>query len=160
MSEEIIAIDAMSGDYGMRVVVAAAINIIPDRNYTPGVKDVKLENLYRIVELAEKMNLPVLVGTEMNSPGQKFVDSFETNELSVLVPVFLKGAHIVYAHSVLQQQCNLGYTSLWAKETFEDTKQKNEFFEKLGRLLKPDREDECRNFDEESVPGQILERFL
>ena len=139
---------------------AAAINIIPDRNYTPGVKDVKLENLYRIVELAEKMNLPVLVGTEMNSPGQKFVDSFETNELSVLVPVFLKGAHIVYAHSVLQQQCNLGYTSLWAKETFEDTKQKNEFFEKLGRLLKPDREDECRNFDEESVPGQILERFL
>jgi hypothetical protein len=138
---------------------AAAINIIPDRNYKPGVKDVKLENLYNIVELAEKMNLPVLTGTEMNSPGQKFVDSFETKELSPLVPVFLKGAYIVYAHSVLQRQCGLGYTSLWAKENFKDAKEKNEFFEKLGRLLEPEREDECKNFYEDSKPQKILERF-
>ena len=138
---------------------AAAINIIPDRNYTPGVKDVKLENLYQIVELAEKMNLPVLVGTEMNSPGQKFVDSFETKELSRLVSVFVRSAHIVYAHSVLQQQCGLGYTSQWAKENFGSTKEKNEFFEKLGRLLEPENEDQCSNFDGESSPARILERF-
>jgi len=55
----------------------AAINIIPDRNYTPGVKDQKLENLYKIVELAERLHLPIVVGTEMNSPGQKFVDNFD-----------------------------------------------------------------------------------
>ncbi len=29
---------------------AAALNLIPDRNYTPGVKDQKLENLYHVVE--------------------------------------------------------------------------------------------------------------
>lgn len=138
---------------------AAAINIIPDRNYIPGVKDVKLENLYKVVELAEKLNLPVLVGTEMNSPGQKFVDSFGTKELFHLVPVFLKGANIVYAHSVLQDQCGLGYTSEWAKENFRDTKKKNEFYENLGRLIEPQRQEECKYFDNDTVPGQILERF-
>ena len=96
----------------------AAINIIPDRNYTPGVKNQKLTNLYRIVELAESRNLPIVVGTEMNSPGQKFVDSFETAELKPLVPVFLKGAHIIYAHSVLQQTCGLGYHKRLGKEKF------------------------------------------
>ncbi|MBN1972215.1 MAG: hypothetical protein JW787_01150 [Sedimentisphaerales bacterium] len=138
---------------------AAAINIIPDRNYTQGVKDEKLANLYSIVELAEKMNLPVLVGTEMNSPGQKFVDSFECRELSPLVPVFLKGAHIVYAHSVLQKQCGLGYTSTWAKENFKDAARKNKFFEKLGHLLEPQREDVCADFNDETVPHQILDKF-
>src|ERR1039458_1171221 len=33
---------------------AAVLNIIPDRNYTPGVKDQKLKNLYDVVEMAEK----------------------------------------------------------------------------------------------------------
>ena len=56
---------------------AAAINIIPDRNYTPGVKDQKLQNLYDVVALAEKHHFPVIVGTEMNAPGNKFVDEFE-----------------------------------------------------------------------------------
>jgi hypothetical protein len=138
---------------------AAAINIIPDRNYTPGVKDIKLENLYKVMDLAEKLNLPVLVGTEMNSPGQKFVDSFETKELLPLVQIFYKGAHIVYAHSVLQKHCGLGYTSKWAKENFKDTKKKNEFFEKIGRLLKPERQEECKDFDDQSAPQQILQRF-
>ena len=40
---------------------------------------------------------------------QKFVDDFGSEEFSPLVPVFLKGAHIVYAHSVLQRAGGLGY---------------------------------------------------
>jgi len=77
-----------------------AINIIPDRNYTPNIKDNKLANLYHVVEVAQKLHLPVVVGTEMNSPGQKFVDDFDSKELSPLVPIFLKGAEIVYAHEL------------------------------------------------------------
>ena len=77
-----------------------AINIIPDRNYTPNIKDNKLANLYHMVEVAKKKHLPVVVGTEMNSPGQKFVDDFDSKELSPLVPIFLKGAEIVYAHEL------------------------------------------------------------
>jgi len=138
---------------------AAAINIIPDRNYTPGAKDVKLKNLYQVVELAEKWCLPVVVGTEMNSPGQKFVDDFGSEELSPLVPIFLKGAHIVYAHSVLQQKCGLGYTSGWAKRNFESVGQKNEFFQKLGELLEPRDEDKLGGLTEAISTQGILNRI-
>jgi hypothetical protein len=137
----------------------AAINIIPDRNYTPGVRNEKTDNLYRVVELAEKLHLPVVVGTEMNSPGQKFVDSFNTEELSPLVPIFLKGAHIVYAHSVLQQRCDLGYTSRWAKKNFSSVAEKNEFFRELGSLLQPKQEDKLGSVTVDTTPEQILEKI-
>ena len=136
---------------------SVAINIIPDRNYTPGAKGVKLENLYAVVDLAEQRHLPVVVGTEMNSPGQKFVDSFDTPELSKLVPVFLKGAHIVYAHSVLQQQCGLGYTSEWAGRNFESVAKKNEFFREIGSSLKPHQEGKLAGLSEDSTTEQILD---
>ena len=54
----------------------AAVTLMPDRSYRPGVQDEKLENLYALLELAQKWNLPVFAGTEMNSPGRKFVDAF------------------------------------------------------------------------------------
>ncbi|MFH1882983.1 MAG: hypothetical protein ABIL62_09790 [Planctomycetota bacterium] len=135
---------------------AAAINVIPDRNYTPGAKSEKIENLYQVVELAQKLHLPVVEGTEMNSPGQKFVDSFETAELSPLVPVFLKGAHIVYAHSVLQQKCGLGYTSDWARKYFKSAADKNEFFEELGSSLEPEKEDKLGGLSEDVTAKEIL----
>jgi len=136
---------------------AAALNIIPDRNYTPGSPDVKLQNLYKVIELAEKLHLPIVVGTEMNSPGQKFVDDFTNKELSALVPIFLKGAHIVYAHSVLQQKAGLGYTSEWAKRNFKGVAQKNEFFQALGSVLQPKEEDKLVSLNENTTPKEILE---
>jgi len=137
---------------------AAAINVIPDRNYTPGAGSEKLENLYAVVELAEKLHLPVVMGTEMNSPGQKFVDDLDTDELRPLAPVFLKGAHIVYAHSVLQQRCGLGYTSEWAAKSFDDVESKNKFFEELGSLLHPKQEDKLNGLGEQNSPQEILRR--
>jgi hypothetical protein len=138
---------------------AAALNIIPDRNYTPGVKDQKLQNLYDVVEMAEKHDFPIIVGTEMNSPGNKFVDSFGTAELAPLVPVFLRGAHILYAHSVLQRQSGLGYLSPWAKSTFVAVNAKNEFFERLGRELQPASEDRLRGLTVQASPDQILTKI-
>ena len=135
---------------------AAAINVIPDRNYTPGTKDEKIDNLYHVVEIADRLHLPVVEGTEMNSPGQKFVDDFETAELSPLVPVFLKGAYIVYAHSVLQQKCGLGYTSNWAKKNFKGVADKNEFFEELGKTLEPENEDEFSTLSKDVTAKEIL----
>jgi hypothetical protein len=135
---------------------AAALNTIPDRNYGPGTPDVKLQNLYAVVELAEKLHLPLVVGTEMNSPGQKFVDSFTSKELSPLVPVFLKGAYIVYAHSVLQQQCGFGYTSEWAYKNFADVAEKIDFFHKLGRTLQPMYENRLVGQTEDVTPEQLL----
>jgi hypothetical protein len=138
---------------------AAALNIIPDRNYTPGVKDQKLQNLYDVVALAQKHNFPVIVGTEMNSPGHKFVDAFETAELKPLVPVFLRGAYIVYAHSVLQRQSGLGYLSSWAGKAFGTPAAKNEFFEELGRELQPATEERLRNLAASATPEQVLAKL-
>ena len=139
----------------------AAINIIPDRNFTPGVKDEKLANLKHIVTLAESLNLPIVVGTEMNNPGLKFVDVFKSAELSPMAKTFLKGAHIIYAHSVLQKQCGMGYTSKWAKKNFDNVVVKNDFYEELGRSIQPSQEDLLSEFrqDAEVAPELILQKI-
>lgn len=138
---------------------SAAINVIPDRNYGPGSSDEKLKNLYEVIELAEKLHLPAVMGTEMNSPGQKFVDDFASKELSPLVPVFLKGAHIVYAHSVLQQKCGLGYTSTWAKKNFQRAAEKNQFFQTLGASLQPAHEDQLAGLTTDAKPQELMDRI-
>jgi len=136
----------------------AAINTIPDRNFTPGVRTEKLENLYSIIALADELHLPVVIGTEMNSFGQKFVDDFDSAELAPLAPVFLKGAHIVYAHSVLQRLCGLGYTSRWSKDNFSKPS-RNEFFETVGRTLTPANQNTLTQFTPQTSPTQILQKI-
>jgi hypothetical protein len=138
---------------------AAAINLIPDRNYTPGVKDQRLQNLYDVVALAEKHHFPIIVGTEMNAPGNKFVDDFNSAELKPLLPIFSKGAHIVYAHSVLQRETGLGYLSDWAKRSFANAAGRNDFFEKLGRDLQPAKEDRLRGLPSGVTPADIFARI-
>jgi hypothetical protein len=135
-----------------------ALAIIPDRNFTPGVKDQKLQNLYDAVAAAEKRGWPIFIGTEMNSPGNKFVDNFAAAELRPLLPAFIKGAHIGYAHSVLQRQAGLGYTSAWARRNFPAVAGKNAFFEQLGRQLQPDREDRLKGLPATSSPESVLLR--
>ena len=148
--EELFAVAASTG--------AAALNIIPDRNYRPGVKDRKLQNLQEVVALAQRLNFPVLVGTEMNAPGNKFVDDFDAAELKPLVPVFLQGAHIVFAHSVLQE-AGFGYLSPWAAKTFRSTAAKNEFFAVAGRRLRPTWGDLFTGLPADPAPERILERI-
>jgi hypothetical protein len=138
---------------------AVALNVIPDRNYTPGSQDQKVKNLYHVIEVAQRRHLVVVEGTEMNSPGQKFVDDFDTVELAPLLPVFLGGARIVYAHSVLQRQCGLGYTSAWADRHFGTADRKNVFFEQVGATLKPQREDSLAGANETASPADILKRI-
>jgi hypothetical protein len=146
--EELFALAAAAG--------AAALNIIPDRNYTPGVKDQKVENLRQVVEMARQRHFPIIVGTEMNAPGNKFVDSFQTAELAPLLPIFLRGAHIVYAHSVLQGRAGLGYLSLWAGKAFDTLAAKNDFFERLGQKLTPETEGRLDGLTTAATPDQVL----
>jgi len=134
----------------------AAINIIPDRNFTPGEKTQKLENLQLIIATAARRHLPIIVGTEMNAPGCKFVDDFTADELAPFWPHFLNGAFIAYAHTVLQRRCRMGYLSRWARDRFPDTKAKNEFFVLLGARLEPAREDLLRDVTDECTPSEIL----
>jgi len=149
--EELLEVSMSSG--------TAALNIIPDRNYTPGAQDQLVKNLYDTVEIAEKLHLPIIVGTEMNSPGTKLVDSFESEELKPLAPVFLKGAHIAYAHSVLQRESGLGYLSRWAEMNFNSTGEKNDFFASVGQKLSPGGEAVLRGLDKSTDPNVILNKL-
>ena len=140
---------------------AEAINIIPDRNFTAGVKDEKLANLVEVIKLAESLDLPISVGTEMNSPGLKFIDDFGSEELKPFIPVFLKGAHIIYAHSILQKQCGTGYKSKWAEDNFQTRAAKNTFFEKIGSTIRVDREELISEFKDlkNITPEQMLDKI-
>ena len=149
--EEFVDIAAASG--------AAALNVIPDRNYTPGKPDSKLKHLYEVVALAERRGFPVVAGTEMNAPGQKFVDDFSSAELKPLAPVFLRSAYIIYAHSVLQRAGGLGYISEWAKAQFASVAAKNDFFAAAGRALRPGAEEKLGALDADVSPRQLLARL-
>ena len=139
-----------------------AINIIPDRNYGEGAggeKDEKLANLQQVVKVAEKLNLPVVVGTEMNSPGQKFVDALQSKELKPLLPIFLKGAYIAYGHCVLERQGGIGYVSDWAKNSFSDGAQRNDFFEAVGKGVEPGQEERLGEFEANMSPAEMLDKI-
>jgi len=138
---------------------AAALNIIPDRNYTPGVRDRKLDKLEEIVALCEELGLPVVVGTEMNAPGQKFVDDFAAEELKSFLPVFWRGAHIVYAHGVLQRLAGIGYLSAWAMENFSDVFAKNAFFAELGEAVTPETESLLTDIGPGIGPSELMARM-
>jgi hypothetical protein len=138
---------------------ACALNLIPDRNFTPGVQDQKLKNLHEVMALAEQLQWPVIAGTEMNSPGQKFVDQFDAEELRPLVPAFQRGAFILYGHTALQRAAGLGYVSPWAERHLVRREDRNAFYETLGRTLTPATEDKLAGLDENASPDTIAKRL-
>jgi hypothetical protein len=119
-----------------------AMNIIPDRNWNiadPKVRRLKIQHLYRIVELAQELDLPLNVGTEMNSFGQKLVDGFAEPELAPVRQAFLDGAHFVYGHTVLQRALGLGYQSKWAQAHLPSRRERNAFYLRVGYRVPPGR---------------------
>ncbi len=117
----------------------AALNIVPDRNWNikdAAVKAVKVKNLYDVVKLADRKGLPIVVGTEMNAPGLKFVDTFDSPELAPVVPSFLRGAYIIAGHTAATLKDGRGYLSDWAREKFKDVRKKNEYFYEVGKATK------------------------
>ncbi len=115
-----------------------ALNIIPDRNYTPGVEDEKVAHLRAVIALAERRQLLLAVGTEMNAPGQKFVDDFASRELSPYRALFLRHAHILYAHTMQERYWQRGFQSNWAQATYPDIGARMDFFAALGEAVQPE----------------------
>ena len=107
-------------------------HLIPQRDEE---KDHRLFDL--IVEIGEARGFPLIAGTEMNAYGQPFVDNFDAPEMAPVVKPALDGAHIVYAHTLLQSAHGMGYLSDWAKQQFGDVKEKNAFFTKVGYAVDP-----------------------
>ncbi len=114
----------------------AAVNIIPDRNWNikdPATRALKVGKLVEFVQLADSKHLPIVVGTEMNAPGLKFVDDFDAPELAPVVDSFIRGAWIMVGHTVAAHSEGRGYLSPWAQAKFDSLQDRNAHFEELGR---------------------------
>jgi hypothetical protein len=125
---------------------AVAINVIPDRNWNindPETRRVKVQNLYDFVRLAQELDLPLNVGTEMNKYGLKLVDDFDVPELEPVRQTFLDGAYFIYGHTLMQRartgtvRLGLGYQSAWAQAHLPTRRARNAFYTQVGRLVPP-----------------------
>jgi len=117
-----------------------AVNIIPDRNWNlteTDVKTRKIEALYKFVDLADEQHLPILIGTEMNSNGQKLVDDLNVPELAPLADSFRRGAEFIYGHTMLERLWGLGYQSAWAQKNFKNREKRNTFYTEVGKVIPP-----------------------
>jgi hypothetical protein len=141
---------------------AAAINIIPDRNWNisdPETRRVKVKKLYEVVELAQKLDLPLNVGTEMNSYGQRLVDDFNAPELAPLRESFMAGAHFIYGHTVMQRALGLGYQSEWTKTHLPTRRERNAFYTQIGRLVLPNQTGALKQFTSDLSPDEVLKKL-
>jgi hypothetical protein len=140
---------------------AAALNIVPDRNWNisnKGIHDQKVKKLYEIVNLANDVNLPLNIGTEMNSFGQRMLDDFDAPELLRVRPAFLDGAHFMYGHTILQRTIGLGYQSAWAKTHFPVCNDRNQFYTQMGYKIHPGNRglDKLRSLPLNATPDEFL----
>lgn len=119
---------------------AVALNIVPDRNWDikdPATRELKVRKLYEVVELAHQFDLPLNIGTEMNSAGQKLVDDFSAPALQPVVADFIDGAYFIYGHTAMQRHVGLGYQSEWAKSYLPTRRERNAFYIRIGRIVPP-----------------------
>lgn len=138
-----------------------ALNIVPDRNWNltdPAAAALKQRKLYEVVELAQALDLPLNVGTEMNSFGQKIVDDFDAPALAPVRSAFLDGAYFVYGHTALARSHGLGYQSAWAGSYLPTRRQRNQFYTQLGKLVPPGSTGRQRllSVQPDMEPAQIL----
>ncbi|OGO28495.1 MAG: hypothetical protein A2W33_00205 [Chloroflexi bacterium RBG_16_52_11] len=140
---------------------AVALNIIPDRNWNitdAELRRAKVEKLYQVVELAQKLDLPLNIGTEMNAYGQKLVDDFDAPELAPVRQAFLDGAYFVYGHTVMQRALGLGYQSEWANVHLPVRRDRNAFYTGIGRQTSPgvDGITRLKSLTSANVPAEFL----
>jgi hypothetical protein len=143
---------------------AVALNIVPDRNWNisdPQVRNVKVKKLYEVVELAQKLDLPLNIGTEMNSYGQRLVDDFDAPEMQPLRKPFLDGAYFIYGHTLMQRALGLGYQSEWAKTHLPTRRERNAFYTQVGRLVSPGQAgmSQLKQFTSAQSPAEMLSKL-
>ncbi len=141
-----------------------ALNIIPDRNWNiadPNTKKLKLQKLYDVVEIAQKLALPLNIGTEMNAYGQKQVDDFDAPELAPVREAFIDGAYFIYGHTVAQRTLGLGYQSEWAAARLPARAQRNDFYTNLGKQIDPEQAGltKLKQLDPTSTPADVLKKL-
>ncbi len=123
---------------------AEVFNLVPDRNWnTPDADKQKklVAEMDRAINAAAKRDMLICAGTELNAPGLKLVDDFDSPFLSKYMDLFVDGAAALYAHGVMQKKLGRGMLSKWAAETFSSKADRNAFYSGLGRIMHPGCED-------------------
>ena len=123
----------------------AAMNMIPNLA-VPGpcsdpdnseLRRVRSELLLHTANLAREFDLPLHIGTEMNSYGQRQVDDQDSPELAPLRDRFIDGAYFIYGHVKLHQSLGIGYQSEWANSFLPKRLERNRFYTRAGFLIPP-----------------------
>lgn len=143
----------------------AGITIIPERNWNiadPAVRAARVEALHAIVALARRLDLPILFGTEMNKPGQPLLDDWDAEALAPYRADAIRGAAWIYGHTVLQRALGLGYQSLWARTHLPARRERNAFYERVGREMPPGAGLVARlgRVNTSGGPDAVMERLL
>lgn len=141
-----------------------ALNIVPDRNWNlsdPKLAALKQEKLYDVVRLAKEFDLPLNIGTEMNSFGQPIVDDFDAPALAPVRDAFLDGAYFIYGHTLLERRMAMGYQSDWAAAHLPTRAARNAFYTAVGRRIPPGRAGAplLAQVRPELTPAEVLQRL-
>ncbi len=116
------------------------VNIIPDRNWNfkdPAKAAVRVQALNEYIAAAQALDLPIIVGTECNKPGQRKVDDFKAPALAPHLDTFTFGANVLFGHTRLLRYADYSYSDAQAKADFPTRKARNDFFAAVGALPPP-----------------------
>ena len=130
--------DAMAMLTCLQAKGAAAVNIVPDRNWNykdQAVRALKTRKLQEFVEACDRVDLPINIGTEMNRDGLPFVDDLAGEALAPHRETFIRGAQVMVGHTILGRYAGFSYVGAAAQAEFgRDVKAKNRFFAAAGAL--------------------------
>lgn len=119
------------------VVIA---NLVPDRNWNfadSKTRAAKAEKMHEFVATLKALDLPINVGTEMNSPGNKKMDDFDVPEMEVHRQDFLDGAYFIYGHTAMARFADMGYQSEWSQQAMSSRRERNDFYTAAGKAIEP-----------------------
>ncbi len=139
----------------------AAVNIIPDRNWNVKDKDKRAKlvtELNRYVETASDMNLPIFVGTELNKPGQRFIDDFDAEPMKPHHAAFMQGAQVLIGHTRLLRWADVSLVDEDTRSEWPDAAERNQVFAAVGALQPPDRK--ALDKLEEMTPEKALQTLM
>lgn len=120
---------------------ARAVAVMPDGSWNLADVEKKAQGLKALEQLAvaaRKRRMPILAGSRMNRPGQKFVDSFDAPEMAPYVREFTDSAYWLYGHTLLARALGYGVGSDWARQHFgRDRARTNAFYLEAGKTARP-----------------------
>ncbi len=114
---------------------AAALNIIPDRNWNikdPAQQEIKVRNLEAIIKVAVGLQLPINIGTEMNKDGLPYADRLDGPVLKRFSALFLEGAHVMVGQTLLARYAGCAFASSHAEGAFGNREKQIKAYAKIG----------------------------